>query len=50
MIVSGRLLRGAFGTGAELGHVRIAADGPLCSCGQRGCLEPHVTLGDAATG
>lgn len=45
VIINGRLLRGAFGTGAELGHVRIAADGPVCSCGQRGCLEPHVTLG-----
>lgn len=45
VIVNGRLLRGSFGTGAELGHVRVAATGPLCSCGQRGCLEPHVTLG-----
>ncbi len=45
VIVNGRLLRGSFGMGAELGHVRIAAHGPLCSCGQRGCLEPHVTLG-----
>lgn len=45
VIINGRLLRGAFGTGTELGHIRIAADGPLCSCGQRGCLEPHVTLG-----
>lgn len=45
VIVNGRLLRGSFGMGAELGHVRVADTGPLCSCGQRGCLEPHVTLG-----
>lgn len=45
VIINGRLLRGAFGTGAELGHVRVAVGGPRCSCGQRGCLEPHVTLG-----
>lgn len=45
VIINGRLLRGASGMGAELGHIRISRDGPLCSCGQRGCLEPHVTLG-----
>lgn len=45
VILNGRLMRGAFGMAAELGHVRIASDGPPCSCGQTGCLEPHVTLG-----
>ena len=27
-----------FGAG-EIGHVVVAPDGPLCSCGNRGCLE-----------
>ena len=26
----------------ELGHISIAADGPLCRCGQRGCLEAYA--------
>lgn len=33
------LLRGAQGSGGELGHVTVYADGPLCACGNRGCLE-----------
>ncbi len=43
-IIKGRLLRGAAGTATEFGHLRIAGDGPLCSCGQHGCLEPSVNL------
>ena len=30
-----RLVRGAFGTAGEFGHLRIAANGPKCYCGQR---------------
>ena len=26
----------------ELGHISIAADGPRCHCGQRGCLEAYA--------
>jgi glucokinase len=33
------LLRGAQGSGGELGHVTIHATGPRCACGNRGCLE-----------
>ncbi len=43
-ILDGRLFRGAHGTGMEAGHIRIASDGPPCSCGQRGCLETFVNL------
>jgi predicted NBD/HSP70 family sugar kinase len=43
-IINGRLLRGASGTAAELGHIRVSESGPLCSCGQRGCLESHVNI------
>ncbi len=39
VISHGVLLRGAQGAGGELGHVTIQADGPLCSCGNHGCLE-----------
>lgn len=44
VIVNNRLLRGADGLGAEFGHIRIESDGPLCSCGQKGCLETFVNL------
>ena len=39
MISDGVLLRGAQGSGGELGHVTIQATGPRCACGNRGCLE-----------
>jgi N-acetylglucosamine repressor len=39
-IVLGRqLYRGSRGGAGEFGHVSIDQDGPLCSCGRRGCLE-----------
>jgi glucokinase len=33
------LMRGAQGSGGELGHVTIQATGPRCACGNHGCLE-----------
>src|SRR5919202_835757 len=39
VISHGVLLRGARGTGGELGHVTVQATGPRCGCGNRGCLE-----------
>lgn len=33
------LLEGAHGMAAELGHIVVLPDGPLCSCGARGHLE-----------
>jgi glucokinase len=39
VITHGVLLRGAQGSGGELGHVTIQAAGPRCACGNRGCLE-----------
>ncbi len=39
VISDDRLLVGSKGLGAELGHVTILPDGPVCSCGQRGHLE-----------
>jgi len=43
-IVNGRLLRGADGTGLELGHINLGDPGALCGCGQKGCLETWVNL------
>jgi predicted NBD/HSP70 family sugar kinase len=38
LIVNGGLHRGATGFAGELAHIQIEDDGPLCSCGGRGCL------------
>jgi glucokinase len=39
LILDGRIYSGAFGGAGEFGHVIVAPEGPLCSCGNRGCLE-----------
>lgn len=37
--VEGAVVQGHDGTAGELGHQTIEAEGPPCSCGNRGCLE-----------
>lgn len=39
IVVGGRLWRGATGTAGEVGHITVDPAGPLCRCGQRGCVE-----------
>jgi glucokinase len=39
VIIDDQLLLGLNGLAAELGHVTVLPDGPLCGCGQRGHLE-----------
>lgn len=39
IITGGELYRGGRGFAAEVGHMVILDGGPLCACGQRGCLE-----------
>ena len=46
LIVNGDIYRGSSGAAGELGHVTIDDNGPLCDCGNRGCLE--VVAGAAA--
>ena len=41
IITRGGLFRGGFGTGAELGHMRMVPDGLPCGCGARGCVEQY---------
>ena len=38
-IISGELITGFQGAGAEFGHMVLLPDGPKCGCGNRGCLE-----------
>lgn len=39
IIAGGRLYEGSVGGAGEIGHTVMQVDGPLCSCGHRGCAE-----------
>jgi len=39
IVIEGKLFRGSRGGAGEFGHIIVQPDGPLCGCGQRGCLE-----------
>jgi glucokinase len=45
LVVDGRIVHGASGAAAELGHIVIERDGPACpgNCPNRGCLEAFVS-------
>jgi glucokinase-like ROK family protein len=49
IILGGRLHRGVTGNAGEIGHVEVRADGVVCRCGNRGCLET-VASGSALLG
>lgn len=39
LVLGGELWRGARGAAGEIGHIPVDPAGPMCPCGQRGCLE-----------
>ncbi|MFB7509607.1 ROK family protein [Streptomyces broussonetiae] len=39
LVVNGRVVSGAHGVAGEIGHVSLDPLGPLCHCGNRGCVE-----------
>ncbi len=39
VLVGGKLVRGVRFAAGEIGHIVMEVDGPLCGCGNRGCLE-----------
>lgn len=39
IIIDGEIYHGANDSAGEVGHQILLPDGPLCGCGQRGCLE-----------
>jgi glucokinase len=43
VVVDGVLMLGAFGVGAELGHMRVVPNGIRCGCGNRGCWEQYAS-------
>ncbi|MBA2633476.1 MAG: ROK family protein [Chloroflexi bacterium] len=48
VVVDGHVHFGHDGTGGEAGHQTILPDGPMCTCGNRGCLEA-LTRANAVT-
>lgn len=43
LVVDGHLVRGAFGAGAELGHIKLVPGGRYCGCGHAGCWEAYAS-------
>lgn len=43
IVVDGELVRGANGTGGEIGHIIIDPGGRVCACGRKGCAETYVS-------
>ena len=42
VVLNDRLFTGAQGMAGEIGHTILRVDGPLCSCGRRGCAEAFL--------
>ncbi|MBV8631320.1 MAG: ROK family protein [Silvibacterium sp.] len=43
IILGGKIFAGAAGMAGEAGHATIYPDGPLCPCGNHGCLEMYAS-------
>jgi glucokinase len=43
VVLDGRLYRGRWGVGAEVGHLRVVPHGRRCGCGNRGCWEQYCS-------
>ncbi len=44
LIINGKLVRGASNAAGEIGHIKLdMTGGPLCGCGDRGCLEAFAS-------
>lgn len=39
LLLNGQIYRGATGSAGEIGHLTLEENGPLCDCGNYGCLE-----------
>jgi glucokinase-like ROK family protein len=48
IISNGRIHRGSDGCAGDIGHICVDKGGPLCSCGNKGCLEA-MAAGPAIT-
>ena len=39
LVINQKIVEGRNGIASEIGHLILEVDGPICSCGNRGCLE-----------
>ncbi len=44
IVINGRLYTGASGTAGEFGHITVDDHGPVCTCGNIGCLETFISI------
>ena len=44
VVINGHVYRGAQSGAGEFGHTVLQLDGPLCSCGQHGCVEALAAI------
>ena len=51
LVLNDEVIRGTSGNAGEIGHIIVDPDGPLCDCGQRGCVKssaiPQVLVAQA---
>ena len=47
IVYKGEVITGPQSIAGEWGHMSINPDGPLCYCGQRGCVETYISGGGA---
>lgn len=43
-VIDGKIYRGFNNAGAEFGHMILAMDGELCTCGNKGCWEAYASV------
>ena len=48
LLIDGKLHLGAWGRAGEIGHQTVLPDGPVCGCGNRGCVEAVAKAGELA--
>lgn len=44
VVAGGRFISGQNGGAGELGHISLDPQGPICRCGNRGCLEVYAGI------
>lgn len=43
IVLDGKVWHGMLGMAGECGHITVVADGVLCGCGNRGCVEQYAS-------
>jgi glucokinase len=43
IVIDHKLYKGTHGMAGELGHIVVETNGPLCGCGQHGCVERYAS-------